>query len=312
MGLKVYSEEGRIFPATNQSATVLKILEMELSRLSVPVEFDFKVSKVTDSKNGFTVLSDSGRKVTGPAIILACGGRSYPALGSDGSAYGIAKHFGHTIIDPVPAAVPLIVKDELCHILQGQKISARIKSYIGAKTVNESSGDLLFTKYGLSGSAILDISEEISIAINRNKSDDAALSIDMVPFMCETELASELSKRIRGGTPSEDLIAGILPNKFGGALKETLKTKDPKMIAKNLKDRRFKVLGTRGWNEADFTAGGVAVKEVNAMNLESIIRKGLYFAGEILDVNGKRGGYNLAWAWASGYIAGRGAADCVK
>lgn len=312
LGLKAYSEEGRIFPATNQSATVLKILEMELGRLSVPVEFDFKVSKVTDSKNGFSLLSDSGRKVTGGAVILACGGRAYPAFGSDGNAYGIARHFGHTIIDPVPAAVPLVVKDELCHILQGQKISARVKSLIGGKTVNESSGDLLFTKYGLSGGAILDISEEVSIAINRNKSGDAALSIDMVPFMNEPELAGELSKRIRGGLPAEDLTAGILPNKFGPALKETLKTKDPESIAKNLKGRQFKILGTRGWNEADFTAGGVDVKEVDGASLGSVIRKGLYFAGEVLDVNGKRGGYNLAWAWASGYIAGMGAADCVR
>jgi len=312
MGLKVYSEEGRIFPATNQSATVLKILDMELSRLSIPVEFDFKISKVEDGKNGFTALSDSGKKVTGGAVILACGGRSYPALGSDGNAYSIAKHFGHTIIDPVPAAVPLTVKDELCHLLQGQKISARIKSLVAGKTVSESSGDLLFTKYGLSGSAILDISEEISIAINRNKSSDAALSIDMVPFMSEPELAGELSKRIRGGLSAEDLIAGILPNKFGAALKETLKAKNPKSISKNLKERRFKILGTRGWNEADFTAGGVAVEEVDEMSLGSIIKKGLYFAGEILDVNGRRGGYNLAWAWASGYIAGKGAADCVK
>lgn len=312
LGLKVYSEEGRIFPATNQSATVLKILDMELSRLSVPVEFDFKVSKVTDSKNGFIALSDSGKKVTGGAVILACGGRSYPALGSDGNAYGIAKHFGHTIIDPVPAAVPLVVKDGLCHILQGQKISARIMSHIGGKTVNESSGDLLFTKYGLSGSAILDISEEISIAINRNKSGDVAISVDMVPFMNEPELTSELSKRIRGGLPVEDLTAGILPNKFGSALKELLRAKDPESITKNLKDRRFKILGTRGWNEADFTAGGVDLKEVDEVSLGSIIKKGLYFAGEILDVNGKRGGYNLAWAWASGYIAGSGAANCVR
>ncbi|MCX5678272.1 MAG: NAD(P)/FAD-dependent oxidoreductase [Candidatus Omnitrophica bacterium] len=312
LGLKVYSEEGRIFPETNQSATVLKILDMELSRLSIPVEFDFKVSRITDSKNGFTVLSDSGKKVTGPAVILACGGRSYPALGSDGSAYNIAEHLGHTIIDPVPVAVPLIIKDELCHILQGQKIFARIKSLIDGKAVNESSGDLLFTKYGLSGSAILDISEEVSIAINRNRSGDAVLSIDMVPFMDEVELSNELLKRIQGGLLAEDLTTGILPNKFGAALKEILKTKEPKLITRNLKDRRFKVIGTRGWNEADFTAGGVDVKEVDAMSLGSVVKKGLYFAGEILDVNGKRGGYNLAWAWASGYIAGREAADCVK
>ncbi len=311
-GLKIYSEEGRVFPVTNQSSTVLKILEMELARLSIPVEYDFQASKVTEIKAGFVVLSASGRKVTGGAVILACGGRSYPALGSDGNAYGIAKGFGHTIIEPVPSAVPLVVKDELCHNLQGQKIYARIKSLLGGKVASESSGDLLFTKYGLSGTAILDISREISVAINRNKSRDAAVSVDMAPSMGEAELASELSKRLRGGVPAEDLIAGILPNKFGPAMKELLRVKDAKLIAKTLKDKRFKVLGTRGWNEADFTAGGVNSSEVDADHLASLIIRGLYFAGEILDVDGKRGGYNLAWAWASGHVAGRGAATCVK
>jgi len=312
LGLRFYSEEGRVFPATNQSATVLKILEMELDRLSIPVEFDFKVSNITRFGNGFIVLSSSGRRVTGRAVILACGGRSYPALGSDGSAYGIAKHFGHNIIEPVPVAVPLVAKDELCHSLQGQKISARIKSLIDGKVAGESSGDILFTKYGLSGTAILDISREVSIAINRKRYPTIEISVDMAPFMTETELAHELSKRIRNKIPAEDLLAGILPNKFGPAMKEVLRSKDAGLIVKALKDKRFKITGTRGWNEADFTAGGVDVKEVDEKNLGSIIRKGLYFAGEMLDVDGKRGGYNLAWAWASGYITGTGAANCAE
>lgn len=311
-GLKVHSEEGRIFPVTNQSSTVLKILEIELSRLSIPIEYDFQVSKVAETKTGFVVLSASGKKVTGGAVVLACGGRSYPTFGSDGSAYDIAKSLGHTIIEPVPSAVPLVVKDELCHSLQGQKICVRIKSLIGGKAASESSGDLLFTKYGLSGTAILDISREISVAINRNKSRDTAVSVDMTPFMSEAELASELSKRLRAGVPAEDLIAGILPNKFGSAMKELLRVKDAKLIAKALKDKRFKVLGTRGWNEADFTAGGVNTSEVDADHLASLVVRGLYFAGEILDVDGNRGGYNLAWAWASGHAAGIGAADCVR
>jgi len=309
LGLRLYSEEGRIFPVTNQSATVLKILDMELGRLAIPVEFNFQVSTVAYFGNRFIVSSGSGRKITGRAVILVCGGKSYPALGSDGNAYGIARHFGHTIIEPVPVAVPLVVKDGLCHVLQGQKIFARIKSLIGGKMTGESSGDLLFTKYGLSGTAILDISRDVSVAINRNKSDDVVLSVDMVPFMSSLELADGISKRRRAGVSAEDIIAGILPDKFGPALKDTLKTGDPASISFMLKNRRFKVLGTRGWNEADFTAGGVNTGEIDEKSLESTIRKGLYFAGEVLDVDGRRGGYNLAWAWASGHIAGEGACE---
>ena len=106
----------------------------------------------------------------------------------------------------------------------------------------------------------------------------------------------------------EELIAGILPNKFGAALETILKTKDASLIAKGLKSREFSITGTRGWNEADFTAGGVDTLEISEGTLESKIKKGLYFSGEILDVDGCRGGYNLAWAWASGSVAGQAAA----
>jgi predicted flavoprotein YhiN len=153
----------------------------------------------------------------------------------------------------------------------------------------------------------LDVSEEISIAINRDRSNDAALLIDMVPFMKETDLSTELTKRIGRGAAVEDLVVGILPNKFGPAFKDILHTKDAACVAKSLKARRFKVIGTRGWNEAEFTAGGVDVKEIDENSMESILRRGLFFAGEILDVNGRRGGYNLAWAWASGAAAADGA-----
>ncbi len=307
MGLRVYSEDGRVFPATNQSASVLKILETELKRLSIPVEYNFQVTKAIGSKGNFTVVSKTGGKLTGSTVILTGGGKSYPSLGSDGSLYAVAKAMGHRIIEPVPAAVPLVVKDELCHKLQGQKISARIKSFVACEAAGESSGDLLFTKYGLSGTAVLDISEEVSLAINRNKLNDVMLSVDMVPFIGKDELADELSGRIKRNITGEDLIVGLLPNKFGPALKEVLDTGDSELITRSLKERVFRVSGTRGWNEADFTAGGVDLKDVDKNSLESTIIRGVYFAGEILDVTGKRGGYNLAWAWASGFIAAQGA-----
>ena len=122
--------------------------------------------------------------------------------------------------------------------------------------------------------------------------------------MDEATLKVELEDRLKKGISGEELIAGILPNKFGSAFVAILKTKDVSLIAKKLKSKEFNITGTRGWNEADFTAGGVDTAEVTSGTLESKIRRGLYFAGEILDVDGCRGGYNLAWAWASGYVAG--------
>ena len=304
LGLELRSEGGRIFPATNQSSSVLKVLESGLKRLSIPIELNFEVSGITHSKEGFLVTSKAGKRICGDSLILACGGKSYPALGSDGSAYKFAKSFGHNIIEPVPVAVPVTVKDQLCHLLQGQRISAKAKSIIDGIVLSEADGEVLFTKYGLSGTAILDVSEELSIAINRDRKKSVVVSIDMVPFMTAGELKKELTDRVGKGFAPEELIMGILPNKFGQALKELLRSKDPGVITAGLKDKRFNITGTRGWNEAEFTAGGVDASEVEPASLESKLKEGLYFAGEMLDVNGRRGGYNLAWAWASGFVAG--------
>lgn len=304
LGLVLYADGDRVFPITNRSASVLRVLEIELKRLSIPVKLDFEISRISSRADGFTVGSKTNQTVECRALILAAGGKTYPALGSDGSGYGFAEQFGHRIIKPVPSAVPLVVKDRLCHLLQGQKIFAKVKSVITDNALTETSGDLLFTKYGLSGTAILDISEDISIAVNRLGKKDVYISIDMAPFLEKEALKAELERRARKGMSPGDLLAGLLPDKFGIAFSEVLHGKDIEATAAALKDKRFRVIGTRSWNEAEFTAGGVDTNEVKESTLESRLKKGLYFAGEILDVDGKRGGYNLAWAWASGFVAG--------
>lgn len=304
LGLETYSEYGRIFPRTNQSSSVLKVLEMELARLSVPIELNYEVNRITHSSEAFTIGFKNGKTIECEKLIVASGGRSYPALGSDGSCYKLAANLGHKIVDPVPAAVPVVIKDRLCHLLQGQKIASTVKVIVDQKPVCESSGDLLFTNYGLSGTAILDVSEEISIAINRKKKSDVMISVDMVPFMDKNALISELSRRMKNNWKTQDLLAGILPNKFHFVIEGSLTGRDAQMVADSVKNRLFKVVETKRWNEADFTSGGVDTNFVVAGTLESTVIKRLYFAGEILDVCGRRGGYNLAWAWASGFVAG--------
>lgn len=304
LGVMLHSEEGRIFPITNQSVTVVRALELELERLSIPVEYGFDIAQITESGDVFTLHAKSGKSVSCGHLIIAAGGKSYPALGSDGSGYALAREFGHAIVDPVPAAVPVVVKSELCHLLQGQKVRAAASAVIDGETAAKADGELLFTKYGLSGTAILDIARPISVALNRPAKKDAGIIIDLVPFMDEAALSNELARRCAKERDAEGLLVGILPNKFGPALRSLIGKVDPQEFAKTLKGMRFKVEGTRGWNEADFTAGGVASDEVSERTLESRLRENIYFAGEILDVDGRRGGYNLAWAWASGYVAG--------
>ena len=303
--LETYSQEGRIFPITNQASSVLKVLEIELRRLSVPVEYDFCCDQVSFSKSGIVVSSKNGKRIVCRKVIITGGGKTYPALGSDGSAYDIARQLGHTLVEPVPSAVPLVVKDNLCQALQGQRIFAAASSIIDGKKSEEVKGELLFTKYGLSGTCILDVSEEISIAINRQHKKNVFVAVDLVPFLNKEQLTSRLQNRKKEKASADEMLVGILPNKLCIAFKGLFENGDIDIAVNSLKDTRFKVSGTRSWNEAEFTAGGISTYEVNPETLESKLNRGIYFAGEVLDVNGRRGGYNLGWAWASGYVAGQ-------
>ncbi len=305
LGLATYADEsGRIFPVTNQAASVLKVLEMELERLKVAVDLGCEVKAVWPHKAGFEVCAKTGEKESCKKVILCAGGKSYPALGADGNGYALAAAFRHKILEPVPSTVPLLVKDPCCHFLQGQKVRANVSSLIRGKKVREASGELLFTQYGLSGTAVLDVSDEISVAMNREHRKDVAVVADLVPFMSETELTEELSRRFKKDMAPENLLEGLLTHKFFLAFRSQVQNADASSIARLLKHKEFKVNGTRGWNEAEFTAGGVPADEVEPLTLESEYQPGLYFAGEILDVQGRRGGYNLAWAWSSGAVAG--------
>ena len=316
LGLPLQADEsGRVYPATNQASSVLKVLELETGRLGVAVEAGFEAERVDASAGGFSVVAADGRKVGARIVVLAGGGRSYPALGSNGSCYRLAAAFGHRIVSPVPSAVPLVVKDRMCHFLQGQKLRARVASKIGGRLGRTYEGELLFTQFGLSGTAILDVSESLSVALNREGKKDTAVVVDLVPFMAEEDLAAEFSRRQDAGWAVKDLAAGLLPEKFALVLPQLLREADfpegkgskgeaARGLAAALKAREFRVLGTRGWNEAEFTSGGVDGREVKPRTLESKLRQGLYLAGEVLDVQGGRGGYNLAWAWASGFVAG--------
>ncbi|MBE3130418.1 MAG: aminoacetone oxidase family FAD-binding enzyme, partial [Acidobacteria bacterium] len=167
LGLRLRTEEdGRVYPATNQASSILKVLELEVGRLGISVKADFEAADITASSSGFSVASAAGRTVEARAVILAGGGKSYPALGANGSCYALAGRFGHHVVPPVPSAVPLLVKDPMCHALQGQKLMVRAVSLVAGQAGQKTEGELLFAQYGLSGTAALDVSESLSIAVN--------------------------------------------------------------------------------------------------------------------------------------------------
>jgi hypothetical protein len=306
LGLEFFqAADGRIFPVTDQAASVVEVLEIELARLGVTVECQAEAERLIFREGSWKVQTKGGRHWEASRVILCGGGKSYPALGSDGSAYALAAGCGHTLITPVPGTVPLAVSDPWCHLLQGQRLDVQLTSMIEGKPVRTVPGEMLFTKYGLSGTAVLDASDEISTAIHRRNVKDIRLVADLVPFLSEEKLREELSRRKGRGFPKEKFLTGLLPPKFGPLLAKEFEAGGIDRLARLLKARTFTVTGTRGWNEAEFTAGGIDASEVTPGTLESKKQKGLYLAGEILDVNGRRGGYNLAWAWASGFVAGK-------
>ena len=308
LGLRLQSDEGgRVYPATNQAASVLKVLELETTRLGIDLVTRFEVERIEAAEGGFGIAAADGRNFQARAVILAGGGRSYPALGSNGSAYDLAASFGHRIVPPVPSAVPLVAKSRLCHVLQGQRLRVRIEGRVGGRVLRRAEGELLFTPYGLSGTAALDVSEGLSIALNREDRKDASVVVDFLPFMPKEEVAAELGRRLSLGWAPRDLGTGLLPEKLCRVLPEIMAEATRDMagrLAARLKAWEFPVQATRGWNEAEFTSGGVDAREVKLGTLESRLKPGLHFAGEVLDVQGGRGGFNLSWAWASGSVAG--------
>jgi predicted Rossmann fold flavoprotein len=314
LGLRIRIEEGRVYPITNQAATVLRLLEREVGTLGIDVETGWEAASLEAEGAGFTIATADGKTARAHAVVLAGGGRSYPALGSNGSGYDLAHSLGHRIVQPVPSAVPLVVKDRLCHLLQGLKLSVRVRALIDGREAASADGDLLFTAYGLSGTAVLDVSDPISAALNRDGDGEAVLAVDFVPFLSFVELTDEIRNRITAGWGEAELVSGLLPEKLAAQAPSLIPPgpDSPEAragrLARALKDKRFAVLGTRGWNEAEFTSGGVDAREVNEKTLESKKQSGLFLAGEILDVQGPRGGYNLAWAWGSGLVAGQEAA----
>jgi predicted Rossmann fold flavoprotein len=305
LGLKTRSQDGRIFPITNQASSVLKVLDLEMRRLDIPVELEFDCNSITFVKNSILVTAADKRKVECGKVIITGGGKTYPALGSDGSIYKVTRRLGYAEVEPVPVVVPLVIKDRFCTAIQGQKIEAKVRCLIDGQAGPEVEDEVLFTAYGLSGSAILDISTEISLAINRQKKSDVAVVMDLVPGLTRPHLKKELTQRMEKSWAAPDMLVGILPNRISQAFKDYFVQRDIDGAIEALKGKTLKVNGTRGWNEAEFTSGGIDVTQINPATLESKIHGGVFFAGEVLDVNGKRGGYNLAWAWASGLVAGK-------
>lgn len=336
MGITVYEEQknnlGKIFPNTDEAKTVTTKLIDELEFEGIDIHLNTECTEVIKKNSKFHLITHKvENQITtkervdfiAKRIILSAGGKTYPALGSNGSGYTLAESFGHTIVQPVPSGVSLEGKDQLAHLLQRVKLNAKLTSIIEGKRGRQYTGDLIFTNYGISGTATLNISRDISIYINRNMGNICHVEMDFVPEMSQSELKEFIYSRRdqRGSSSIENHLIGIFSTKFPSAFLRVIGVKPESKISEltekeldhiilKLKTYTMEITGTRGWNEAEFTAGGIEMNEVTE-NLESIKQKNLFLCGEILNVDGDIGGYNLSWAWSSGWVAGKFCANSL-
>lgn len=331
LGVELYVERktdiGKLFPVTDQAKTITALLENELKILDVKVFLNTEVTEISKDNNQFNISTNeldkegkilNSNTFTSNNVILSAGGKTYPALGSNGSGYSLAESLGHSIVTPVPSALPLVSKNPLSQELQGTKMEIEVTSIIEGKEIKTRTDDVMFTQYGFSGPAILNVSREISIQINRLNKGNVELKLNFFPGKSEQEVKEILNLRWskRPTLTLEESMFGLFPNKIPSALLKVLnlekhiKVGELDEIAKNrllkgLTGYIVSVSATRGWNEAEFTAGGINSPEINSKTLESKIIPNLYFCGEILDVDGDVGGFNLSWAWSSGNLAGK-------
>jgi predicted Rossmann fold flavoprotein len=318
-------DAGRVFPITGQATTILDVLRYEMERLGVEVTGDANINRVERRNNEFACFTAEGTEFRAKRVLLATGGKACPNLGSNGGGYKIAAALGHRVVAPWPAIVQVKLAAPFLKQLDGLQVQAEVSALRDGVLQRKCRGEALFTDYGLSGDATLDVSRVVSESYregNEAKAGKVEIQLDMFPDMPEEEMAALLAKRFAAGPqkPLDFALIGLLHKRLiPVVLKESgcmdlrmpcgqLDRKGVCQIAATLKRWRMPAIGTLSWMHAKVTAGGVALREVNAQTLESRLVPGLYFAGEVLDVDGDSGGYNLQWAWSSGHVAAQAAA----
>jgi hypothetical protein len=308
---------GRLFPRTNQASTVVDALEHKLLDLRVDVRTNFNVKGI-QNKNGWEVIPENGQKaIHSQKIIITTGGRAAHQFGSSGDGLFWLKNLGHTIEPIYASLVPLETMETWPNDIQGLKIKARVYSIVNNKKVTEKNGDLLFTHYGLSGPAIMGIARDLSDEKKNN-----FVEIDLIPDFDNKKLLEKINlifeqsgsksilNNLLGFLPRNLLIQALKRNNLDQNIKSAETSRAQRQeIVRALKCLRLKVKKLRPLKEAQVTRGGIDTSEVDNHSLESLLFPGLYFAGEILDIDADSGGYNLQWAWSSGYVAGLHAAN---
>ena len=318
-GLKIKVERGnRVFPASDRSSDVIAVLQRRMKSLGVNVHLNMAVKEVL-AEDGCVkgILTEAGDEADADAVIIATGGLSYQTTGSTGDGYRFAEALGHQVTELSPALVPLNVKEDVVKGLQGLSLrNVRAGIYDGKKRLYEDFGEMMFTHFGVTGPLILTASSRIQKQIRKK---ELRLAIDLKPALSEEQLDRRILRDFEEAKNKQfkNAVNGLFPAKLVPVMIEKsgiLPEKKVNEISKEerhhflrlIKNFELTVTGLRDYNEAIVTKGGVHVKEVNPATMESKRVSGVYFAGEVLDLDAVTGGFNLQIAWSTAYAAGMG------
>ncbi len=306
-------DKGRIFPVTNQAQTIVDALTHELEKNNVKIELQTEVKNIV-KEDDFIITLISGNVIFARKLILATGGKAAHQFGSSGDGIFWARNFGHTITQIHAALCPIEVNESWVRDIQGLRVEAKLTAMVDNKKIAEFYGDTLFTHFGISGPAPMAFSGDISPLINKS---EIKIIIDLFSNIEVLELDNKLEKIFKnaGKKSVKNSLSGVIPQNLVPIILKIIEIDENKKAAeisakyrKNivnaLKNLTITVKSIRPLKEAQVTRGGVELSEINSKTLESKIIKNLYFAGEIMDVDGDSGGFNLQWAWSSGYLAG--------
>ena len=327
-GIGVYwreEAEGRLYPYSEQAGAVQEALLWQMKALGVEILSSFPVASVRRLDDGFELAGEKSGAIHTEQLIIATGGKSGISYGSAGDGYKFAKMLGHGIRMPIPVLVPVLCQDKAFKALKGVRAKGRVTLTCKDEVLLQEDGEIQFTDEGLSGICIFNLSRHIRVKNIQEGFKDYTIIIDFFPKMTEDGLLEKLNRRNENlaGREKEDFLSGVINKKLGVVLlreagvdltekssgnSQALTAQALEQLSKVLKGWQVSIEGTKGWKEAQATSGGVYTEEIDAHTMASKIVPGLFFAGEVMDVDGQCGGYNLQWAWTSGFVAGKSAA----
>ena len=287
-------EKGRIYPAGKQaSALVDGLIKAVRSTNNAYIKSGCKIKSIEKTKNGFIIEDNGGVEYTSKFVVMCTGGKAQKQYGTDGSSYNLALQFGHKLTPLYPSLVQLKTETIYIKTLKGIRADCAVSAIIGGKCVKTVRGDVIFTEYGVSGNAVFSISSYVT------DKPEAVLSLEFLPDFSVKEIEESISAKKKAGWERSELLSGTLHNQIGRAIINRAATDCPTEIVKILKNFTLPVLGTLGFDYAQVTRGGIDMRDITD-ELESKLAQNMFFAGEILDVDGDCGGYNLQWAFTSG------------